>query len=188
MGNLFQPGYLPAQALAGQVFIGATAAAGVTLPAHNGTAQTFGIWNPLGSGVEVVITALDIGIATATTPVVGSFGFSWLANAGSQVAGSAAITAFTKATPVNARLGLGNPSKVYFTPSGATITAPTFLFPIGLSFATTTASNGVQWYHNDFNGDWTIPPGNYVGLGCSAAQSGTVTQVGMRWLELPFNG
>lgn len=34
----------------GNVFHGKTAAAGVLIPATAGTAQTFGIWNPLGSG------------------------------------------------------------------------------------------------------------------------------------------
>lgn len=188
MGSLYQPGYLPAQTLAGNVYTGATAAAGVAVPAYNATGQTFGIWNPLGSGVEVILIGLDLGIATATTPVVAAFGLSVLTNAGSQVATAAPITAFTAGTPVNLRLGLGKPSNIKFTPSAATITAPTFLKSLGLSFATTTAANGFGFAHYDFNGAITIPPGVYVGLGGSAAQSGTVIQASIDWMEVPFNG
>jgi hypothetical protein len=189
MSSLYQPGYLPAQTLAGNVFTGATAAAGVSVPAYNATAQVFGIWNPLGSGVEVLLIGIDLGIATGTTPVAAGFGLSWLAGAGSQIATAAPITAFTAATPVNLRLSLGNVSKVKFTPSAATITAPVFLKSIGLSFGSTTATQGgFQFAHYDFNGAISIPPGNYVGLGGSAAQSGTVVQASLDWMELPFNG
>lgn len=188
MSSLFQPGYLPGQTLAGNTFVGSTAAAGITVPAYNGTAQTFGVWNPLGSGVELLLVSLDLGVATAATPVVGAFGLSWLQSAGSQVATGAPITAFTGATPVNCRLGLGVASKARFTPSAATITAPVFLHDLGLSLTSTTAQNGVQYMHYDFNGIFTMPPGNYIGLGCSAAQSGTVTQASLVWIELPFTG
>jgi hypothetical protein len=190
MGTLFQPGYLPAQTIAGNVFTGQTALAGVAaLPIATATGQVFGIWNPLGSGVEAVLIALDMGVATGTTPVASAFCLSWLANAGSQVASSAPITAFTAATPTNLRLGLGNASKVKFTPSAATMTAPVFLKSLGLSFASTTATQGgFQWAHADFNGAITIPPGNFVGVCGSTIQSGTVLQISMDWMELPYTG
>jgi hypothetical protein len=186
--SLFQPGYLPAQLLAGNVFIGSSAAAGVTIPAFTATAQVFGLWNPLGSGVEIVPLALEIGIATGATPVVADLGLCYLPNAGGQVATGGQITAFTSATPVNARLGLGNRSKALFTPSAATIAAPSFLMSIGLSFASTTAGTGVQYGQYDFNGMLSLPPNNYIGLGSSTIQSGTIIAATLFWMELPYSG
>ena len=92
--SFWQPGYLPAQTLAGVAFIGATAAAGVTIPATNATSQTFGIWNPVGSGVEIIPVFLDIGISTATTPVVAGLALSYQVGVGSQVATGGPISAF----------------------------------------------------------------------------------------------
>lgn len=190
MGNLFQPGYLPAQTLAGNVFTGQTAMAGVgALPVATATGQVFGIFNPLGSGVEVLLLGLDMGIATGTTPVTSAFCLSWLANAGSQVATGSPITAFTGATPINQRLGLGNASRVKFTPSAATMTAPVFLRSLALSFGSTTATQGgFQNAHYDFDGKITIPPGNFVGVCGSTIQSGSVLQISIDWAELPFTG
>ena len=189
MSNLFQPGYLPAQTLAGHSFTGQTAMAGVTaLPVATATGQVFGLWNPLGSGVEVLLLGLDMGIATAGTPVVSAFCLSWLANAGSQVGTSSPITAFTAGTPTNLRLGLGGASRVKFTPSAATMTAPVFLKSLGLSFESATAQNGFQWAHADFNGSITIPPGNFVGVCGSTIQGTTALQISLDWLELPYSG
>ncbi len=187
--SLWQPGVLPAYTLNGLSFIGATAAAGVTIPASNATAQVFGIFNPIGSGVEVLPVFLDIGISTATTPVVAGLCLVYQTSAGSQVATGAAITAFTAATPVNARLGLGQQSKVKFTPSAATLaSAPSVLMQLGLSFQSTSANGGINYAHYDFAGLPTIPPGNFVGIGSTNAQSGTVTPISMGWVELPFSG
>lgn len=188
MSSLFQPGYLPNMTLAGNTFLGETAAAGVTIPAYNATAQVFGLWNPLGSGVECLLVSLDIGIPVPTTPVVGALSLNWLANAGSQIATGAPITAFTSGTPTNGRLGLGNASKVRFTPSAATTTAPVHLHDLGLSFTSTTPANGITYAHYDFNGIITVPPGNYVGIGDTTVQSGTTAQIGLVWIELPFTG
>jgi hypothetical protein len=52
---MFQPGYLPAQTLAGNVFIGSTTYAGIVAPAYNAAAQTFGLWNPAGSEKNEVL-------------------------------------------------------------------------------------------------------------------------------------
>ena len=187
--SFWQPGYLPAQTLAGVAFIGATAAAGVTIPATNATSQTFGIWNPVGSGVEIIPVFLDIGISTATTPVVAGLALSYQVGVGSQVATGGPISAFTASTPVNARLGLGVPSKIKFTASAATLAAaPSLLQQLGISFQATSAGSGFEYAHYDFSGLPTIPPGVFVGLTSTNAQSGTVTPVSLGWIEIPFNG
>mgnify|MGYP001588060809 CR=1 FL=1 len=46
---------------------GGTAVAGVKPPATNATAQTYAIWNPLGSGKNIVPLRMDIGFVDTTS-------------------------------------------------------------------------------------------------------------------------
>lgn len=175
-------GYLAQIALSGKMFIGSTTYAGVKPPAYNATAQKFGIWNPLGSGVNVVLDKLSMGLVTVGTEAVGAFGLSYLAGAGAQIGTGSPISAFTGTTPVNALLTEGDPSRVKFTLS-ATVTAPTFFYNIGLAQAGTDAEVGFATLQHDFNGGVIIPPGVYVGLGSSAATDQTL-QASISWYEV----
>ncbi len=180
------PGDLVSQVLAGNMFIGSTAAAGVAIPAYNATAQVFGLWNPLGSGKVAVPVYITVGVATVGTPAVSDLSLSILANAGSQVATGAAITAFTAATPVNARLGSGKVSGMRFTASAATTTAPSHLMSLGVSQESATPGTGLFTARFDFCGSVAIDPGTYIGIGGSAAigQTAAVTLV---WYEIPYS-
>src|ERR1700730_7015850 len=82
------------KAYRGNVFIYATAPAGVAPPAYNATAQTFGIWNPAGSGKNISIIKLCIGLVTVGV-VTDHFCWSFVTNAGSQIATGATISAAT---------------------------------------------------------------------------------------------
>jgi hypothetical protein len=174
--------------LNGNVYIGSTAAAGVLLTAYNSTSPTYGIWNPLGSGVMVIPLHVKMGVATANTLSVSAFGITWMANAGSEVGTGSQVTAWTDAAPVNAKLGIGSPSKIRFTPSGATLaTAPVHLTSIANSQESTATAGNVQWVHHDFDGHLGIPPGNFIGIGGSVAP-GQTWQVSTSWIEIPFTG
>ena len=186
--TLFQPGYLPAQTLSGNAFYASTAVAGVTLPILTATAQVCGLWNPLGSGVELLPISLDLVATAAATPVIAGLGLCWLGNTGSQVATGGPISAFTTGTIYNARLGLGVSSRAKFAPLTATIAAPVVLGYLGKFITSTTAGTDVQDGHYEFNGKLSIPPGNYVGLGSTIAQSGTTFAATWTWIELPFSG
>ncbi len=173
-------------ALAGNAFIGSTTSGGVAIPAHNATAQVFGLWNPLGSGVALVLNKIAIGVATLGTNAVASIGLSHLLGAGAQVATGGPITAFTNTAPTNARLGNGKAPKARFTLS-ATITAPTFFLTLGMAQnATTTQPVAEQAYQYDFQGSVIIPEGVYIGLGGSAAP-GSTYQASLSWVEIPAN-
>jgi hypothetical protein len=172
----------------GQAFFGSTAAAGVVMPAYNSTSPTWGVWNPFGSGVEMIPVHIKLGIATVGTPAVAAMGLTWMANAGSEVGTGSQITAFTDGAPVCSRLGLGRKSAVRFTPSGATLaTAPVHLVSIANSQQSTAVAGNWQWIREDYDGHFTIPPGNFVGIGGSAAP-GLTMQVSMCWIEIPFTG
>ena len=117
------------QALAGQGFIGSTAAAGVAIPLTTATAQVFGLWNPAGSGVKAVLDKLSLGIATLGTNIVAALNWSHLPNAGATIgAAGAPITAFTDTTIRNCIVGAGNAAKCRFTGSAATTSAIFHLF------------------------------------------------------------
>jgi hypothetical protein len=174
--------------LNGQIYVGSTAAAGVLVTAYNSTSPVWGVWNPLGSGVMMIPLHIKMGVATANVPAVSALGITWLANAGSEVGTGSQITAWTDAAPVNLKLGVGQPSRVRFTPSGATLaTAPVHLMSIANSQQATTTAGNLQWVHDDFEGHLGIPPGNFVGIGGSAAP-GQTWQVTMCWVEIPYTG
>jgi hypothetical protein len=184
MASLFQPGYLPAQTLAGNVFIGSTTYAGVAVPAYNATAQVFGLWNPAGSGKNAVLVRLNLGVASVGSPAVAALGLSYLSNVGSAIGASGApITAFTETAAVNGMVGKGVSNGARFTLSATTI-APTFFYNIALSQETTSAVNGIMWSQHDFDGCVIVPQNTYIGLGGSAAPGQTI-QASLVWFELP---
>jgi len=179
-------GYFQQLALAGKCFFGSTTNAGVAIPAYNATAQVFGLWNPAGSGVLLVLNKLAIAVATLGTNAVSAIGLSYLANAGASIANGGPISAFTQTASQNARVGNGLASKGRFTLS-ATITAPTFLMSLGMAQnATTTQPVAEQAYNYDFNGSLIVPEGVYIGLGGSAAP-GSTYQATVSWAEVPVN-
>jgi len=184
--SLFQPGYLPSMTLAKKVFIGSTTNAGVAVPAYNATAQTFGLWNPAGSGKNLILVKINLGIATVGTPAVSSLGLSVLVNTGSQIATGAPISAFTQTASLPGLLGdaAGGsaPSVGRFTLAATTV-APTFAYNLALSQESVTATNGVMWMEHDFDGAIGVAPGTYIGLGGSAAPGQTI-QGSLVWFEL----
>lgn len=175
------------QALAGKVFVGSATAAGVDLPASNGTAQTFGIWNPAGSGVMAVLGKLTLGIVDATTPVLSGLCLSYVPNAGSAIgAAGAPLTAFTQTAAINAIIGYGETSKVRFT-LAATSIAATIHSSVGLSHESTTAGNGLVGPWVDFSGSVIIPPNVAVFLTGTAAQTQNLMPT-ITWAEVPYVG
>lgn len=172
-------------ALAGQCFFGSTTNAGVAIPAYNATAQVFGLWNPAGSGVRLVLNKLSVGIVDEGTNIVAAIGLSYLANAGSAIATGAPISAFTATAPFNAIVGGGKASRARFTLS-ATTSAPAFLMSTGMSWPEADMAGAVMpvMLDYDFNGSVIIPEGVYIGLGGSAAP-GSTCQASISWAEIP---
>lgn len=171
------------QALAGKCFIGVAPVTGVDLAASDGTAQTFGIWNPAGSGVNVVLNRLAVNPINATTPVLSGLCLSYLPNAGSAIgAAGAPITAFTQTAAINAIVGVGSAAKARFTVAATTI-ATTLLAALGLGHESTTpGTNPFTWTY-DFAGQFIIPPNMAVFLTGSAAQTQNL-QPSITWAEV----
>lgn len=175
--------FIAQQALAGNVFIGSSAAAGVAIPVTSATAQVFGIWNPPGSNVKVVLDKLILGIATLGTNIVGALEWTHLPNVQSIATGSS-ITAFTDTTVRNAIVGLGSASKIRFTGSAATTSAGTHLMSVGITSTTGTPVDASPMYVFDHDGCLIIPMGVAIFLVGSAAP-GSTYQATLTWAEIP---
>lgn len=146
----------------GQVFIGSTAVAGVKPPAYNATAHTFCVWNPLGSGKNIVPIKLLAGWSD-TTGAAGNLVLSYQTGVGSQVATGSPITAATLVAPVNANVGTSTASIAKFAPATITFASATsLLYSTGISQLVTTSTTaviGTFTAQHDFEGLVIIPPG-----------------------------
>lgn len=149
----------------GNVFVGSTAVAGVKPPAYNATAHTFCVWNPLGSGKNIVPIRLQAGWSD-TTGAAGNVVISYQNGVGSQVATGAPITAATLVAPVNTKLGAGNASVSKFAPATITFASATsLLLTTGISQLVTTATTAVIGTFTAeylFNGSLIVPPGSAI--------------------------
>jgi len=170
-----------ADILAGNVFIGSTAAAGVALPISTGTAVTCALWN-----TSITKNALLLGVAigfTSGTIALGEFGIANQA-AGNQVTAGAAITAATPGTPKNAYLGAGTSSQMTFIPATATLaTGGTAVMWLGKSIESATAGLGIFDCYRVLDVPLILPPGQIAFLCGSVAQTALFT-CSMMWQEI----
>lgn len=172
--------YFPDSA-AGNIFVGATAAAGVAFPISTGTAVTFGLWNT-SSNKNAVLIDLDVGVTSGTI----ALGVLGIANqyCGFALATAAPLSAFTDGTPKNGLVGNGQASSMRFTPSTATLTAGGTAYKwLGKSIESATAGLGIFDGHYEFNGKVIVPPGQLVFVCGSVAQTALFT-MSMSWAEI----
>lgn len=175
----------------GSVFIGSTAAAGVAAPASNATAITYAIWNPLGSGKNIVPLFTNVGWVS-TTAAPSNLGLSFQTGMGSQVATGAAVTAATLVAAQSAFLGAGYASIARFAPATLTLAAAaTYLMTFGMSQLTTTgATTGASgWtFSYQYQGSVIVPPG--VGIFVTSANTAvtSVQDIVTVWAEVPVTG
>ena len=166
----------------GNVFIGATAAAGVAIPISTGTAVTFGLWNNT-QNTNAAILDLSFGV-TSGTIALGQLG---LANqfVGYNVASGAAMTAFTAGTPKNAMTGLGKASVMQFCPSTATLAAGgTALWWSGSSIESATPGLGIFNAYIPIEGRIVVAPGQIV-FACASVAQTALFSISMTWVEIP---
>jgi len=145
----------------GNLFIVSTPAAGVTVPIYTNAAQQFVIYNPLSSGVDLVIKRVWVGYVSGTM-VAGHMCY-----AGSVAQGVPGTT--TQALIQNARLninpssgsGAGNKGSYYSPGSPATaLVAGNYLRPMGNSqvVQAATATNAPWVQMDDVEGGIIVPP------------------------------
>lgn len=169
------------QALAGEVFVGSTLTAGTTIPVNAASlVSTFTLWNPLGSGKNVVLYQYLLALAGTTTVVIGYAGLFFQSGVG---AGVVAPTSQTALTPVNGNIGAGLASVAKLLSAGTLTGTPTILMPM-ISFGTTGGALGPAAPSTfAFNGGLVIPPGVLVTVAGNVAQTQPMAQTFI-WAEV----
>lgn len=171
----------------GRVFTGNAAAAGSVLPIFSNTAQVFGIWNPANSGVNAVFINLAA-TYVSTTGAAGGFVLGVMKDAGSSKA-TGGISAFTEGTPERGLIGgQRGGNRVLFTPSAATVIAPTILRHLGINQLVLTAAdtaNTTFGYYRDFDGDLVVGPNHAVFLAGNIATL-SIWAASLTWAEEPI--
>ncbi|HEY6861671.1 MAG TPA: hypothetical protein VI358_18040 [Pseudolabrys sp.] len=185
--TLLTSGFFQQLTLAGQCFTGTAPIAGVDVPVSSGTTPVFMLWNPTGSGVNIVVNNLMISNIDATTPVVSGLAFGYTTGAGNSAATGSVVATFTAGTKTNCLIGGGLSSRVFFASasSGTTLTAATTTFiPVGLSHDSVTAGTGWQVVNQNFLGSLALAPGSLIHLVGSAAQTQNLMP-SITWAEVP---
>jgi hypothetical protein len=180
------------QAYRANAYYASVAATGVVTTAFsNGTYVGLLLWNPQGSGKNLVpIRAVQGRILAATT--VAAWGHAYLANAGSGLGTAAPLSAFTTIAaalrgPLNQPGITGQGNSVALVGAGATFTtALTWGRANGLAVGTETTAIVEQAFVEDFDGMLIIPPGTvFAPFAATAAQGGTWVP-SIVWEEVPL--
>lgn len=149
----------------GALFTGNIAAAGVVLPIYSNTTQQCGLWNPVGSGVDIVLAKLTLTYVD-TTGATGGFCLGYLSNAPAAIGTGLSITAFTETASVSNYPGGGYSSKAKFGQGATlTVTAPVVKRQLGLNQTVLTATDATaaQWRTEIlFHGEEVLTPGTAI--------------------------
>jgi hypothetical protein len=171
----------------GRVFIGSNAITGAAIPIYSGKVNTISLWNPSGSGVDLVLLKTHLGIYS-TNAVLGSLIYTYLTGAGTAVATGACFSVFTAVTPVNAYLAGGFASKALFSPATNTSTnTAAVLRPVGISWAAITVATTANVFNmvDNVDGNIIIPPDTCIQLYGSTAVA-MVANISFTWEEVPI--
>lgn len=165
----------------GRLFHAHTAVAGVAPGTAIGTTAAAALYNPQGSGKDLVVLEGRISYLSGTLGI----GFmSWI---GHLIPTQAAFTG-TAMVAVNGRLNGGSPSGQALTTATVPAAGSTFRLFANLNavLATTVTADGVWQLVDDVGAAIVIPPGTGVSLQATAA-GGTTPKVllGFSWLETP---
>jgi hypothetical protein len=161
--------------LRGNAFVYSTPAAGAALVAPTTTNAPM-IWNPAGSGKNLVLHKIEYGYI-GTTWAPGHIEYGVVTGAGSQIGTGAPIVSLTQVAGVNLLVGAGNASVMRFAPTTlVVIAAPTFLCTSGISAQTGTAAAVLPPYKMEdlIDGHIIIPPGVAFFVMANAAIAGVV--------------
>lgn len=161
----------------GNAFIASQAVTGVAPGTALGTTPPLALWNPTGSGINLVVMKAYLGY------ISGTLGAGTVCLA--QVTQAAAPTSGTEIVPVNALLG--GPRGIGRAFTGSTVAAtPTIVrpsFAIGAFLASTALVPGLL--KDDIDGEIVVAPGNCLVMQAVAAAGSTpLTIMSIEWEEV----
>ena len=174
----------------GHFFHAATTPLGLAIPIYTTVTPTVCLWNPIGSGINLVLHRLVFNYASGTADF-GAVGLMKETNAGSGIATGAVFSAFNEDTPTNGLVGGGTVSKAKVCVSGTTTLttlgdASRWFYPLGninLEAETGTA-HGFNTGDQHIHAAIIIPPGSAVWPACTKASVALFAQ-GISWTEIP---
>ena len=173
----------------GNAFIYSTALAGNALVIA-GSTNVPALWNPSGSGKNLVLMKVAIARTAKGTPLEGSITYLTLPNAGATIGTGNQIVSLTQVAPVNLLIGAGNASVIRFAPTTInTGGIPTLVATAGFgqtadNGATTVSGPRVDTSIDYIDGMIVVPPGNTFQMGAAVSVSTTYT-ISIFGLELP---
>jgi hypothetical protein len=176
----FNPRYY-AQAYSGQTFfIGGAAGALTAYVGAAGGTPLIGLWNPAGTGKNLVLLRATVAIATQATTTLNTTTFRLYGGA------TVAITQATVTTPVSclSLAASGSIAKAYLDVATTSSTALTYMESIGSYWWSTAVGTGaVPPMSFDFGGCYIVAPGNMVALGSYAALTALTVDASLIWAE-----
>lgn len=180
--------YFQQLALNGQCYFGTGPVAGIAIPIQSTTTCRFCLWNPYGSGVNLVLNQLQITKVDAADPGVGGYLLGLLPNAGSVAGTGAPVATFTDVAVRASKFNDGSPTpraRFASAATGTTITAATTIFySLGISREVVTDTVGPVIHVYNFNGSLILAPGAFMHL-CGIAADTQVTMSTISWAEVP---
>ena len=174
----------------GNMFSYTTALAGNALVAAT-TTNAPAIWNPAGSGKNLVIVQVRAARTAKGTPLEGSIVYLTLSAAGSGIGTGSQVISLTEVAPVNCLVGSGARSVMRFAPTTISTTGtPTIICTAGFAQtadngATTVSGPRAESLIDYVEGAIVVPPGNTFQLGAAVSISTTYTFT-ILGLELPL--
>ncbi len=174
------------QTMRGNHFVYSAAIGGAVLAAFTTSTAPF-IWNPMGSGKNLVITKVAVGLDATGTTAAGHVVYGYQSGLGSSFGTAAPVVSLTKVAGVNLLIGAGIASAMYFAPTTVSLTsACTFLCSMGLGQAAATTSATSPFIAVDeVDGRIIIPPGSAFSVAASGSIASTYT-ISIYGLELPI--
>lgn len=173
--------------LSGRAYSAASANAAATFAATPSANPPFALYNPIGSGVNVVLWRASVGFYGSGTSGVGTICLA----ANTNTAAAATTSSVGAVTAVPNFLGnvMGFAAKAQ--PFIATVTlpvAPTLLRSLyALDAVTTTTATYNQPIDIELAGDIVLAPGSTVSFQAIGGTAGTGTFVfGLSWAEIPL--
>jgi hypothetical protein len=160
--------------------------AAVTAPAAlTASSVNFTLYNPLGSGKNLVLAFVDITVAQLAETTAGSYQVLLVANA---VAGQAAPATTTALATISTLLGSGAQSVAKAFSTATLAAVPVVIKPL-LSITSAAAITGAiaNGSSDNIGGTIVVAPGSYIsvqGIGTSETTSPGLI-VGMTWAEIP---
>ncbi len=160
------------QCYRGNLYYTSTVAAGVVIATSSTLTPTYSLWNPAGSGKNVVLVSLEVGLSTGTS-VAGGIVWTATTNAGSGISSTAPFVAFGTGSAINANLGSGKVAALRCATGGTTtlVAAATLFRTTGISFGSTAVGTLTTWWvaREDYDGSLIVPPGNAIHIMGSTA-------------------